>query len=130
MSVCISRSTKSPALLSRLFVGISFFIRYRGALLVGRDAPNHSRRVLYSPLGIFGVFISPIHGYGEGKANAVRGLRNEIIIDRLRDLQEVSTGIKRLLYDNTGEALREVKNAKINQSAIREVVNRQDARGF
>jgi hypothetical protein len=48
LSACISRSTKPPALLSRLFVGTSFFIRYRGTLLVGRDAPNHSQRELYS----------------------------------------------------------------------------------
>jgi CRISPR/Cas system CSM-associated protein Csm2 small subunit len=50
------------------------------------------------------------------------------VAEDLRDVRDnVSTDIKRL-HDNTEEALREFKKVRVEQSAIREVVDRQDAR--
>jgi hypothetical protein len=44
----------------------------------------------YSLLGIFGVFISPL--YGEGRANAIRRLRNEIDALRSEDKSDHQQG--------------------------------------
>src|SRR5688572_4248386 len=52
------------------------------------------------------------------------------VAEDLRDVHDnVSNHMKRL-YDNAEESLREVKKARVEQSAIREVVDRQDARGL
>jgi Cdc6-like AAA superfamily ATPase len=45
------------------------------------------------------------------------------------DLRDVSTGLKRL-HNNAEEGRQEVKKLRLEQSAIREAVDRQDARGL
>jgi hypothetical protein len=99
----------------------SFDIEERFSWAEARQTSREEDRA-YSLLGIFGVFIPPI--YGEGRENAVRRLRNEIEVNRLGDLEEVSTSMKRV-RDNGEETLHEVKRARLEQLTLRETVERR-----
>jgi Heterokaryon incompatibility protein (HET) len=76
LELLIHKRTRIPVEALRKYDPTQFSVDER-LLWVAKRQTKHEEDMAYSLLGLFGVFLSPI--YGEGKENAFRRLREEII---------------------------------------------------